>query len=713
MIRFITIFILIASGMLVYADEGLWIPLLLKETCYDHMREQGLLLSDNEIYSENKASLKDAVVIFGSGCTGVIVSNEGLLFTNHHCAYSYVQKQSSLEHNYLDSGFWAYNKSEELPVPTLSVSVLLKMEDVTDDVLAGIDPDTDSKERETIIKKNSDEVINRKSVKHGKNYLNTVKPLYAGNRHFLYCYEVFRDIRLVGVPPTAIGKFGKDSDNWTWPRHTGDFAIFRIYADTSNQPADYAVNNIPYYPKKSVPIAMRDVSDPAFSFVMGYPSYTHRFITSYGLDLVINESYSQRAGIYEICLNTWNTYMKTDPQRQIQYATKYASASNVYKRLTGIISGIKQVDGVSKKRKEEDLFTQRVASSPVWNKQYGHLMDEFKTYHEKISKYLAVHELLYGGHQFIELFRHADKISKHIDRVTEQTPDSEIEKFIEQQRGFYLNFNAAMDKDLFIKLTTNVYQQALPEFYYDFYNGSNREIDMDSLANVLYGTSTLLSIDSLRNWMLRNKRQNAWDNDPAIWWVKSINQMYDEKVRSFLSSISKGIDSLYKIYTHAQLHVFPEKKRYPDANQTLRISYGKIEGYSVDDTTHYNSYTDIDGLIEKVVLGYEDYNIPLGLKDLYLLKDYGIYGTGNSLPLCFITTAHTSSGNSGSPVFNGKGELVGLNFDRNWEGTMSDILYDPAICRNIVVDTRYILFIMDKFAKAKHLLDELTIHIDN
>jgi hypothetical protein len=270
-----------------------------------------------------------------------------------------------------------------------------------------------------------------------------------------------------------------------------------------------------------------------------------------------------------------------------------------------------------------------------------------------------------------------------------------------------------MDKDLFIKMTTNVYQHMPAEFYYDFGNRSNREIDIDSLASALYGISALLSIDSLRNWMLRNRQQKSWDNDPAIQWVKNINQMYDEKVWSFLSPISKSIDSLYKIYTNALLHVFPEKKVYPDANQTLRISYGKIEGYSVDDTTHYNSYTDIDGLIKKAALGYEDYNIPLELKDLYLLKDYGIYGTGNSLSLCFITTAHTSSGNSGSPVFNGKGELIGLNFDRNWEGTISDILYDPAICRNIVVDTRYILFIMDKFAKAKNLLNELTIHIDN
>ncbi|MDR1369881.1 MAG: S46 family peptidase [Dysgonamonadaceae bacterium] len=709
--KYFLIIILTLSCSWIQADEGLWIPSLLKETCYDNMLEQGLLLSDSEIYSEDRASLKDAVVIFGNGCTGVIVSDEGLLFTNHHCAYSYVQKQSTVEHNYLENGFWAYNKTDELPIPALSVSVLIKMEDVTEKILTGISPDMDSKEREATIKKNSDEIINRERIKQGKNYLNTVKPLYDGNQYYLYCYEVFRDVRLVGVPPASIGKFGKDLDNWTWPRHTGDFAVFRIYANSDNLPVEYSTDNVPYHPKKSIPVSIRNVSDHAFSFVMGYPSYTHRFITSYELNLTTNESYPQRVSIYEQVLNIWTAYMKTDPQIQLQYATKYASESNAYQRLKGIISGVKQADGINKKRREEKLFMQKVASSSIWNKQYGHLMENFKTDYSEISKYLNAYQILHGGLHFIELFQHADKVNKYVNSITEQTTDSEIEQFLKQQENFYMNFNAGMDREIFVKMTAFLYQYVSPEFYPDFYIRSDKNIE--NMANELYnGTSALLSYENLCKWIRSKNQQNISDNDPVIYWVKNVNRIHDEKVWKSLFPISNRIDSLYRVYAEAALQVFPEKKRYPDANRTLRVSYGKIEGYSVNDTTYYSPYTDIDGLIVKAETGNEDYRIPFELKELYYLKDYGIYQSGNTLPTCFITTAHTSSGNSGSPVFNSKGELIGLNFDRNWEGTMSDVLYDPAICRNIVVDTRYILFVIDKYAKAENLLKELTIHAD-
>jgi hypothetical protein len=695
-----------------FADEGLWVPFLLKETCYETMRDQGLLLSVDEIYGDHQTSLKDAVVMFGDGCTGVIVSNEGLLFTNYHCTYNYVGQQSTVEHNYLENGFWANSREEELLIPTLSVKILTKMDDVTDQIVMGINAKMTMKERAALIQINTEKVIKNNNIEQEKNHLNTVKQLDGGNRYFLYCYEVYHDIRLVGLPPSAIGKFGGESDNWMWPRYSGDFAMFRIYSDRQNQPSEYSSNNVPYQPRKSVPISISNLSEDSFSFVMGYPSRTHRFITSYELSLIANEIYPQRALIYEQCLNIWKKYMNTDNRMQLQYASKYASYSNFYKKWKGIISGVKQVDGITKKQQEEQTFMQKVASSQEWKVCYGQLIDDFRVQYEKISNYTTLYEILYGGLRTIELFRQAEKINRYIETNIEQISEEAIENFLKQQASFYENINLKMDKEIFVKMTTLFYQYITPEFYPEFYDRPDR--NPENLANELYDSSALISYEKLQHWFIGNKQEKLKElaNDPAIRWVKNIRHWDTEKLSPFLPSLSETIDSLYSVYTHAVLQVFPDRKMYPDANQTLRLSYGKTKGYISDETSHYNFSTDIDGLMEKVESGQTEYFIPNALRELYKKKDYGIYKTDSTLLICFITNAHTTSGNSGSPVFNGRGELIGLNFDRNQEGTMSDILYDPLICRNIAVDIRYILFIIDKYAKASYLLNEMTIQTD-
>jgi hypothetical protein len=710
--KLIIISILI-SGMQSYADEGLWIPFWLEETCYNNMVEQGLLLSSNDIYSNNQACLKDAVVIFGDGCTGVIVSDEGLLFTNHHCAYSYVQNLSTPERNYLENGFWAYGKAEELPVPSLFVRILVETEDVTNIIFEGTNPDMSIKEREKIIQKRTKELINERSLLRKEKYQYMVKSVYGGSQYLLYCYEEYRDIRLAGVPPISIGKFGGDTDNWIWPRHNADFAVFRIYADRNNLPAEYASDNVPYHPRKSVAISIRNLTDNMFSFVMGYPSRTHRFVTSHELNMTIHETYPQRILLHEQSLDIWKSYIEKYPQLKIKYAVKYAGVSNTCKRWKGVISGINHTDGVLKKQQEEQAFMQKIASSREWMERYGHLMDDFKSYYAEISKYNTAYEIVYGGLRSVELFQLADKINRYLERTKEPLNDDAIEDFPNQWVDFYKKFNLEMDKEIFIRMTTLLYRQVSSEFYPEFYLRMDRNTDslVNELANELYDASALRSLESLQNWFLGNKQEKFAEliNDPAIRWVKSVNRMNTEKLAPYLPVIAKKIDSLYGVYAQAVLQVFPEKENYPDADQTLRVSYGKMQGYSIHDVC-YTPQTDIDGLMKKNESGITEYSIPLTLKELYRQKNYGVYGEKNTLPTCFITDTHTSSGNSGSPVFNAKGELIGLNFDRNWEGTMSDVLYDPEVCRNIAADMRYVLFIIDKYAKADYLLNEFVVN---
>ena len=704
--RFV-IFVLIVLSTQICADEGMWMPQLLRETCYNDMVEQGLLLPAESLYNEDSVSLKDAVVLFGGGATGVIVSDKGLVFTNHHCGYRYIQNHSSVDKNLLADGFWAQNLDQELPNPGLTVRIPVKIEDVTDMILSEVTLNMSEPQRKKIINENTQKIIEKFSTDiKDKNYHYTVKLFYNGNRFFICGYKIFQDVRLVGAPPLSIGKFGGDTDNWTWPRHTGDFAIFRIYVNEDNQPAPYSLDNIPYRPAKSVSISIRDTENDDFSFVMGFPSLSSHFITSFGLELLINQAHKQRISLSGECLKIWENHMKNDPLINIQYATKYASLSNGWKKWQGAFVGINQTNCISKLRVDEEI-RKNLINYPETKEQYMRLLSEFEDYYRKIAKYETAFEHYRRGIMGVEILEQAE----FIKQLLTKKPIIDVEEFLNKQKEFYKDYNAKVDKDVFATLVASYFHNVDSLFHPEIFTKykKNNDFDVISLVNDIYLSSVLTSYEKLEKAMKDSLiRESIPETDPAIEIINSLSNNYNENLWPQISSLSEKIDSINRIYTGILCQILPEKKLYPDANQTLRISYGKKEGYLFEDTS-YPKYTYFDGVFEKTTTRHPDYQIPEKLKDLHSKKDYGEYGVNGVLPVCFITSAHTSSGNSGSPVFNSRGELIGLNFDRNWQGTMSDIVYDPSTCRNIVVDSRYILFIIDKYAEAKNILNELVV----
>ena len=704
--NFYTLAFSLFSSILIYADEGMWIPLLLQQTCYDDLVEQGLLLSVDDIYNENDASIKDAVVSFG-GCTGVIVSNNGLLFTNHHCGYSYVQEHSTLEHNYIEDGFWAKNRNDELPNPRLSVKILVKMEDVTEIILSGVTQDISENQRKKIIDQNTKDLIEKSIPADRKgDYQCAVRSFYNGNQFFVCYYDVFQDVRLVGSPPTFIGKFGGSTDNWTWPRHTGDFAVFRIYANKENKPAAYSPENIPYHPKKFIPISIRDSEDDNFSWVMGFPAMSNHFTSSYALEGLMNQAYFQRISFADECLKIWDKYMKENSQINIQYAAKYASLSNAWKKWKGTMSGIMQTDYIKKLRIEENRIAEKMLTSE--KDKYIKLLSEIEEGYKNILNYETAFECLIRGLMGIEILQQAETM---MPILSKKISESDIEKIINQQELFYKDYNNQIDMDVFIAMVDLYFRLVPSEFHPDIFNKYKTEdkLNVVSWAGDVFSNSVLTSHEKINNAFRDSLiRENILDKDPAFLIIKSINDSYNKKVWTTIGAIAERIDSLQRIYTKMLCEIIPSQKLYPDANHTMRISYGKKEGYD-ESNTSFQKYTYLDGVIEKTNSGLPEYQISDRLISLYSNKDFGEYAQNGFLPVCFITSAHTTSGNSGSPVFNSRGELIGLNFDRNMDGTMSDIVYDSLKCRNIVVDVRYILFVIDKYAEAKNILNELVI----
>jgi hypothetical protein len=700
-----------------FADEGMWIPILMQQYNFGEMQAKGFKLTAEDIYSVNNASMKDAVVIFGGGCTGAIISDEGLLITNHHCGYGNIQKHSSLEHDYLTNGFWAMTRAEELSNPGLKVTFLISMEDVTDLVLKGVDDNMTVYKRTSIIEKNIEE-IESKAV-DGTHYEARIESFYNGNQYFLFINEVFTDVRLVGAPPSAIGKFGGDTDNWMWPRHTGDFSIFRVYCDKEGKPADFSKDNVPLKPKRFFPVSINGVKKGDFTMVFGYPGTTTEYLPSFAVEQIQNESDPARILIRGKKLDIINVAMNSDPLIRIQYSAKAASVANGWKKWIGEVRGLKRLNAIDVKRDFENGFTAWVNSDKTMYEKYGNILSQYEKTYKELSAYnmamIYINEAAFGSDAVLLALR-----MRGLEGSKDASEESLewIKKDAQTKADIHFkDYNEKTDKLIFAEMLRLYYENIPKEFHPAYFEEldkiSKKSTDKYlAITDYCYSKSIFANQEKFNAFLqtFSSKSYKKVVNDPLYVLMKGFLGVYQTKIMSPYDKFTMTLDSLDRVYMKAQMEYQPNRRFYPDANFTLRITYGQVDDYDPVDGVEYEYYTTLKGIIEKDNPDIYDYDVPDKLKELYYAGDFGKYADSDgTMHVAFIGTNHTTGGNSGSPVINANGELIGLNFDRNWEGTMSDVMYDPDMCRNITLDIRYALFIIDKYAGASHLIEEMEI----
>ena len=671
------------------ADEGMWLPGLIASRI-DDMRAKGFHLSAEAIYSINQASMKDAVVLFDGGCTGELVSSEGLLLTNHHCGYDAIQRHSSLEHDYLTDGFWARTREEELPNENLNVRFLVRMEEITDRLAAG----------ETA------EAIIAEATADGR-YKASVEQMYYGNQQFLFVYEQFDDVRLVGTPPSSIGKFGGDTDNWIWPRHTGDFSVFRIYADRENRPAPYSPDNVPYRPRRHFKISTRGVGEGDFTMIYGFPGNTQQYVLSDAVAYVEERSDPMKIDLRTRRLGIIAEAQEADPATRIRYAAKYANIANAWKKWQGEVLGLRRLGTIEKKRAYERDFARWAADKP----EYAHLLDSMRAAYAAAERDYYVAELMYETGRTIDLCRLA---ALNLERSraaaagkswSETAPEKES-----AYRAQYADFDPEVDRRL---------AECVLSGFAEYYPGGTLPADLQAEID-RHGGTIAAYVDYL------------YDHSPSVSQAAAeaadTTALREDAALRLLGCFAFGtpghpaplvrnlsnvpsVERWYRPYMKALMEFDPGRAFFPDANLTLRVAYGAVEGYRYADGVYHKPLTTIEGVIAKDDPAIYDYNVPQRLRELCAAQDYGRWAAEidgrTTVPVCFLATNHTTGGNSGSPVLNGRGELVGINFDRTWLSTMSDIEFDPDVCRNIAVDIRYVLLVIDRIGGAGHLIDEM------
>ena len=694
------------------ADEGMWLPMLIKRLNYTDMKKQGLQLTAEEIYSVNNSSLKDAIVQFGGFCTGEFISPEGLLLTNHHCGYGQIQSHSTPEHDYLTDGFWATSKDKELPNEGLFVDILHHMDDVTGKVLEGINANTPEQERAKLIGQRM-QAIAKEASENGK-YVTYVRDFFNGNEFYLFVYNRYNDVRLVGTPPSSIGKYGGDTDNWMWPRHTGDFSMFRVYMAPDGSPAAYSKDNVPYKPKHHLPINIGDREPGDFAMVFGFPGRTKRFMTSHGLKLEVNQLNKSRIKLRNDKLNLWKADMDKDPATRIKYASKYASTANYYKYSIGQNEGIKRMKTIEGKIVDEDKFQNWANADATRKATYGNVLADIADAYANIEKYnlgnVYLNEAVLGTEALLMAYR-----MMPLYTALKSNNDAAAKKAVEDLQprvdAFFKDYYMPVDKKVFAALMKYYYddipKDQQPDAFKNLvkkYNGN-----FEKLADHVYSNSVVTTEQKLRNF-LKNPMQKALENDPAFTIVNSIIDNYRNNISPKMADSNAKLEKANRLYVAGLRQMHPDKVFYPDANSTLRLSYGAVKDYSPEDGVIYNYYTTLDGVMSKEDPNNEEFIVPAKLKQLYQGKDYGQYANSKGeLVVNFITDNDITGGNSGSPVINGKGELIGLAFDGNWEAMTGDLVYDPAYKRTINMDARYVLFIVDKYAGAQNLIKEMTI----
>ncbi len=697
---FVSITAALMIGFSAMADEGMWMLPLLQRLNADAMKDLGCRLTTDQIYSVNHSSLKDAVVIFGGGCTGEMISGKGLLVTNHHCGYSSIQRLSSDDHNYLEDGFWAMDSSEEIPVPGLSVTFLVNMSDVTE-AIEGAQSDEERKAIEEALVKDAEE--------RNPDCEAELTSFYNNNVHYVIVYKTFKDIRFVGAPPASIGKFGGETDNWMWPRHTGDFSMFRVYAGKDNEPAEYSEDNVPYVPKQSLKISLKGINEGDYTMIMGYPGRTQRYQTEAQLNhmLALNDIAIEARTLRQDIMWKW---MEKDPSIRLKYANKYASSANGWKKWIGEKKAFKDLNIIGKEHDKEARFQKWVDRNKKRSELYGtaiaDIADAVKANEQADFDVKLLSETIFRT----ELVNLSSAYLGGRNRSLKSGADSltaEAAGF-EALKAVFEDYYAPLDKEVTAAMLKLYREKARPENYPDF-GEDFAALDIDKYVDGLFGTTIFTSYDKAKEAIEKDGKK-ATLNDPANKFATALVNVF-AKLRGEQSQDAKSkIKAASKAYTAGLMEWQKGKPMYPDANFTMRLTYGTVKPYSPKDAVNYRYYTTIYGVMEKEDPDNYEFIVPEKLKQLYVDRDYGRYAMADgNLPCCFITNNDITGGNSGSPVLNADGELIGLAFDGNWESMSSDVMFEPDLQRCICVDIRYVLFLVDKFGGAGYLTKEMNI----
>jgi hypothetical protein len=704
---------LLSFNLALRADEGMWIPLLVQRLNYADMQKMGLKLTPEEIYSVNQSCLKDAIVIFGRGCTGEIISDQGLLITNHHCGYGQIQAHSELQHDYLTDGFWAMSLEEELPNPGLTVQFLIRIQDVSDTMNGQLTAVMTEDQRAEKIKAVTDELV--KKATDGTIYNASVRSFFGGNEFYLFVYETYKDVRLVGAPPSAIGKFGGDTDNWMWPRHTGDFSMFRVYSGPDGKPAEYSKDNIPLKPKHFLPVSLDGYKPGDFSMILGYPGSTNRYLPSWGVKQAINITNPAIVKIRQKKLDIMGSAMYAIDEVRIQYASKYARISNYWKYYIGQTKGLKRLDVYDKKVAIENEFRTWVDASPDRRAKYGEALTDIETAYKTISQY-ALAGVYYSEAALRgpEIISYASTFKPLADEMAAAKPDKEkLDKIISGLKsaapGYFKDYFRPVDQETFDNMMKLFYEDvpAAQQPPYLAEMVKKNKSDYLKFGSSVYDKSMFINLE-LVNAFLDDPDLKRLQKDPVYKAYLAFNDKYQE-IQKMVKDAGTLLARGNRLFIAGLREMNPEHKYAPDANSTMRLTYGTVGGYRPADAVYYDYYTTLDGVMEKDDPSNSDFIVPQTLRDLYAAKDFGRYAENGVMKTCFLTNQDITGGNSGSPVINAYGQLLGLAFDGNWEAMSGDIAFEPELQRTIAVDIRYVLFIIDKYAGAKNLINEMSI----
>ena len=696
------------------SDEGMWLPLLVQRLNYADMQKMGLKLTAEEIYSVNNSSLKDAIVIYGRGCTGEIISGEGLLLTNHHCGYGAIQSLSTTTNDYLTDGFWAMSKAEELPNPGLTVRFLQRIEDVTARVMAAAKEAKDEAGRQKIIAEVGAK-IGKESVE-GTHFEGVVREFFDGNAYYLFMYEVYSDVRLVGAPPSSIGKFGADTDNWMWPRHTGDFSLFRVYTGPDGKPAPYGKDNIPLKPKHYLPVNIGGVQEGDFSMILGYPGNTDRYLTSYGIDLNLNSTYPTRIDIRRKKLDIMMEDMQADAAVRIKYSSKYAGVANYWKNFIGMSKALKKLKVADRKRELENRMAAWINTSVVRKEKYGTVLQELDQAYKDMAAYNVARfyyvEAFMSGSELLAFSTAFKPWVTYLkgSEVTAEKTEANIKRLETRIKALFKDLNISTDQKLLAAMLEMYYKNVPVEQQPEMLRklGEKYKGDFTKYAAKAFKKSLFTCPDKIMA-ALRKGDSKAFENDPLYQLADAFLKSY-EPIQKRMEEINYSLSKNKRLFMEALMEMDNDKTFYPNANSTMRLTYGTVKGYRPADAVEYLYMTTMDGVMEKEDPNNWEFVVPEKLKELYKKKDFGPYAAPNGkMPVAFLTNHDITGGNSGSPVINGSGELIGLAFDGNWEAMSGDIHFESELQRTINVDIRYVLFIIEKYGNAGHLIKEMKL----